>query len=118
MALSEKHRRVLRDRMAQGLMQSRREGIALNREEAMRVAEEATTVYSIPDAFRSMTWAEWCRQYGYGLSHTAAAYVARRYGSESRWHHLTLGQMADCDGLVDRELGCTIHRYDLRRVRR
>jgi len=62
-------------------------------------------IYRLTEAGRAVTWREWRRLGGCGLTAWGTAHVCDAHGPETRWPaDLTLGQIADADPAQGRGL--------------
>ena len=70
--------------------------------------------YRLTETGRAMTWLEWKKKGGCGLSDWAVHYISKQLCPPARWPKtLTLGDLADASALADREIA----RYGHERTR-
>lgn len=67
--------------------------------------------YRLNDLGKALTWEQWQKSRGCGLSHTASAEASRKTGPQAHWKRngITLGDIAGASVLADRELARWMH---------
>jgi len=67
--------------------------------------------YRLNDLGKALTWAQWKKSGGCGLSHIASVEASRKIGPEAYWKRdsITLGDIAGASVLADRELARWMH---------